>query len=305
MVGRMELEQSAKALADHTRIRILAALTHGELAVGELVEALNLGQSRVSRHLHILAEGGLAASRRDGRWVFYSLPASGPARAFIDAALDLAVADPEIQADARAVSAVLADRALETSRFFDGVADDWQTMRDESLGGFDLPGRIAEIMPQVQTCADLGCGRGETLAAMAEKAPTLIGVDNSPKMLEAARDLLGDTASLRLGDLAHLPMAEAEADFVTLSLVLHHLPDPAGAVREAYRVLKPGGGILIADFDAHGHEEMRTRFGDRRLGFEPHEIPKWLAMAGFSDIEREALDLTSGLAVSLYLAIKP
>jgi ArsR family transcriptional regulator len=301
----MQLEQSAKALADASRIRILAALRHGELAVGEIVEALNLGQSRVSRHLHILAEGGLTHSRRDGRWVFYSLPPTGTARAFIDAALGLAGDDPEIQGDDQAVQAVLAERARETSRFFDSVAAKWQTMRDESLGGFDLPAKIAEIMPQVQTCADLGCGSGETLAAMSGKAQNLIGVDNSAKMLEAARELLGDAASLRIGDLAHLPLAEAETDFVSMSLVLHHLPDPAGAVREALRVLKSGGTIVIADFDAHGREEMRTRFGDRRLGFEPHEIPKWLAMAGFSDIEREALDLTSGLTVSLYVAIKP
>jgi ArsR family transcriptional regulator len=301
----MQLEHSAKALADASRIRILAALRHGELAVAEIVEALNLGQSRVSRHLHILAEGGLATSRRDGRWVFYALPPTGPARAFIDAALDMAVDDPGLQADAQAVEAVLADRARETSRFFDTVAAKWGAMRDESLGGFDLPAKIAGIMAQVDTAADLGCGSGETLAAMSGKARNLIGVDNSAKMLEAARELLGDDVGLRIGDLAHLPLAEAEADFVSMSLVLHHLPDPGSAVREASRVLKSGGTIVIADFDAHDREEMRTRFGDRRLGFESHEIPKWLAMAGFSDIEREALDLTSGLAVSLYVAIKP
>lgn len=305
MISLMALAQTAKALADPSRIRILAALRRGELSVGEIVEALGLGQSRVSRHLNILAAAGLVNSRRDGRWVFYALPEIGPNKIFIDAAFALANSDPELAADAGAVDEVIAERARETSRFFDSVASSWREMRDESLGGFDLPARIADTMPRARTAADLGCGTGETLARMAENADNLIGVDSSRKMLEAARRAAGGNASLRLGDLMHLPLAEAETDFAAMSLVLHHLPDPQRALAEAFRVLAPAGMIIIADFDAHDKEEMRTRFGDRRLGFEPSEINDWIHAAGFERIKRKAVRLDSGLTLSIYQASKP
>lgn len=300
----MTLTQTAKALADTSRIRILAALRLGELAVGEIALALGLGQSRVSRHLNILAAAGLVSSRRDGRWVFYALPESGPQRVFLEASFELADSSPDLESDARAVRDVLTDRARETSRFFDSVATKWREMRAESLGGFDLSGKIAELTPRVTTAADLGCGPGETLARMAGKAERLIGVDSSPEMLKAASRLLGRDASLRLGDLNHLPMAEAETDFAAMSLVLHHLADPAGAVREAFRVLRAPGTLVVADFNAHEKEEMRTFFGDRRLGFAPDEIPGWLTEAGFAEIGLETLDLPSGLALTIYTALK-
>lgn len=301
----MELTQTAKALADASRIRILAALKQGELSVGEIVQALGLGQSRVSRHLHILADAGLVRSRRDGRWVFYTLPENGPGKTFLDAAFKLADTTPELAADADAVQEVIAERARETSRFFDAVAASWREMRAESLGGYDLPTRLSEIMPQVVTAADLGCGTGETLSRMAGKAQNLIGVDSSRKMLDAARKLLGDTASLRLGDLMHLPLAEAETEFAAMSLVLHHLADPSRAIKEAFRVLRPSGMIVIADFDAHENEEMRTRFGDRRLGIAVNEITQWLTESGFAKPEREAHELDTGLTLSIYTAYKP
>lgn len=301
----MPLPQTAKALADESRIRILAALRQGELSVGEIVQALGLGQSRVSRHLNILAAAGLVVSRRDGRWVFYALPENGPGRAFLDAAFVLADPDPWLTADQRAVGEVLAARALETRRFFDAVADNWQAMREESLGGFDLPGAIVRLMPHAAVAADLGCGSGETLARMAPKAGKLIGVDSSPGMLEAAGRRLGKAADLRLGDLAHLPMPDHEVGLAVMSLVLHHLSDPSAALREAGRVLAPGGSILIAEFNAHAREEMRSRFGDRRLGFEPEEIRDRLMEAGFRQVRREAHALDSGLDLSIYTAEKP
>jgi ArsR family transcriptional regulator len=301
----MPLPQTAKALADESRIRILAALRLGELSVGEIVQALGLGQSRVSRHLNILAAAGLVASRRDGRWVFYALPESGPGRAFLDAAFTLADSEAAFEADRRAVEDVLAARARETRRFFDAVAENWPSMRDESLGGFDLPGALAHMMPLVDTAADLGCGGGETLARMAPKAGALIGVDSSPGMLETARQLLGKDADLRLGDLSHLPMPDHEAGLAVMSLVLHHLSDPSAALREACRVLAPGGNILVAEFDAHSKEEMRSRFGDRRLGFEPEEIRNRLLETGFRQVRREAHELESELVLSIYTAEKP
>jgi ArsR family transcriptional regulator len=301
----MTLTQTAKALADESRIRILAALRQGELSVGEIVEALELGQPRVSRHLNILAAAGLVRSRRDGRRMFYALPEGGPNKAFIDAAFELSNSEPQIEADARAVDEVLTARARETSRFFDSVAAKWREMRAESLGGYDLPSRIVELMPRVATAADLGCGSGETLSRMAKKAERLIGVDSSPRMLEAARRLVGEHASLRLGDLMHLPLAEAETDFAAMSLVLHHLADPARALRETHRVLKPGGTFIIADFDSHDKEEMRTRFGDRRLGFEPGEIIDRLGESGFMEVDRETRKLDTGLTLSIYKTVKP
>ena len=65
--------KSLRALADPTRLRIVALLESGELSVNELQEVTALGQSRVSTHLSLLAETGVVASRRDGKRTFYRL----------------------------------------------------------------------------------------------------------------------------------------------------------------------------------------------------------------------------------------
>lgn len=302
----------AKALADETRLRLLRVLLEHELAVGEIVRALGLGQSRISRHLKILAGAGLLVSRRDGQRVYYAAPESGPQRAFLGALAPF-LADPALDADARAAARAVARRAEHTSAFFAAHAGAWDELREQSLGGLDLAEEILARMPRgVATAADLGCGTGALLHAMRPRAGRVIGVDSSAEMLARARRAFGAEAdgaapgvSLRIGDLEHLPLGDGEADFAVMSLALHHLPSPRLGLAEAHRVLAPGGRFVLVDFEPHADESMRERYGDNWLGFDPARVQGWLAAAGLHTDETTRYPLPSGLALRLYGAVKP
>ncbi|MGE4297799.1 MAG: ArsR/SmtB family transcription factor [Desulfovibrionaceae bacterium] len=298
-----------KALADETRLRLYHILTRHELNVNELTAIMGMGQSRVSRHLKILADCGLVAPRRDGLWVFYAVRAGSdePAAAFAACLDGLLAPHPEYAADLARARRAIEDRTRATTRFFNEVAGDWESMAKEILGGFDLPAAIAARVPACATVADLGCGTGDVLAALEPCAGQRIGVDGSQKMLDRARDRFGAASglSLRIGELEHLPLRDAEADTVVMSMVLHHLSDPATGLREAYRVVRPGGAFVLADFDKHASEALRTRHGDHWLGFTEQELLAWLREAGFDIRASDAVSLDSGLRIRLVTAHKP
>jgi len=292
-----------KALADETRLRLVRILTRHELAVGEIVAVLGMGQSRVSRHLGILVGCGLLASRRDGSWTFYSATPAGREAAFLAClAPFLDTAGPE--ADLTAVAEVLRQRRLETRRFFNAIAPDWATMRREVLGELDPAGLVRAVMPEgVALAADLGCGPGDLLPVLAERARAVVGVDSSPSMLALAeRRGEGLPVGVRMGELEHLPMADGEADFAAICLTLHHLSDPGAALVEAGRVLSPTGRLVVIDFTSHGDESMRGRFGDRWLGFSREQLSAWLDRAGFGLAEWSEHPVNKGLVVACAVA---
>jgi ArsR family transcriptional regulator len=276
-----------------------------ELNVQELVEILSMGQSRVSRHLRILSDCGLLGSRRDGLWAFYRVPAGGPGREFLDAVAPLLAGDPLLVRDReRAVELVAAGRGR-SRKFFDAVAPEWDRRKAELLGGTDLETEVLTRLPACKVAADLGCGTGTLLAGMAAKAAAVIGVDSSPRMLEVARRACatsGKTVELRLGELEHLPLREGEADAAVMNLVLHHLRSPLEGLREAYRVLRPDGTLVLADLTRHQEEELRGRFGDRWLGFASGELESWLAEAGFTIENESGLPLARGLTARIITA---
>jgi DNA-binding transcriptional ArsR family regulator len=270
-----------KALADETRLRLVRILSRQELSVGEIVTVLGMGQSRVSRHLGILVGCGLLASRRDGAWTFYSATTTGREAAFLTCLAPYCdTAGPE--ADLAAMAEVLRQRRLETRRFFNTIASDWATMRREVLGELDLAGLVRAVMPEgVALAVDLGCGPGDLLPVLAERAQTVVGVDSAPSMLALAeRHTAGLPVGVRMGELEHLPMADGEADFAVICLTLHHLSDPGAALAEARRVLSASGRLVVIDFTPHGDESMRGRFGDRWLGFSREKLSDWLDRAG-------------------------
>lgn len=295
----MDLLRIHKALADETRLRLMAVLLAHELNVGELVGVFGMGQPRISRHLKILAEAGLVESRRDGLWAFYRAAQAGAGRDFLAAHGPLLAGLPQHGQDAERALIAVRERALATRRFFDSVAGQWRDLSREVLGDFDLAEELSSRMHPGMIAADLGCGPGELLSRLAEGARQAIGVDSSPRMLElAAARMAGRTnASLRLGELEHLPLRDGEIQAATLSMVLHHVSDPLAVLAEARRVLAPGGSLFIAEFDRHENEAMRVKYGDARLGVDKETLYDWLQTAGFAPRRVDAFPVNQGLTV--------
>ncbi|MBQ4132117.1 MAG: ArsR family transcriptional regulator [Desulfovibrionaceae bacterium] len=296
-----------KALSDETRLRLMAVLSVYELSVNELVSLMNMGQSRISRHLKILSDAGLLQFRRDGLWVFYSFPAEGDVRSFWLAIREYVQGSQDLQqvikSDLLLAAGIVQERALRSRQFFDSIAEDWDEISREMLAGFDLPARIIELAPESALGVDLGCGTGYMLECLLNKFKRVIGVDGSPQMLELARRRLapfGERVSLRIGELEHLPLADREADFALISMVLHHLEAPRAAIGEIERALAPGGNLIIADLLKHKNEEMRSKYGDRWLGFELEELEAMLG--GFKKIKTEIHSLKNGLEAVIILA---
>lgn len=302
----MQLLHYTKALADETRLRLTFLLREHELNVSEILKVMGMGQSRISRHLKILAESGLLECRRDGLWAFYKAVESGPAAGFLEAAAKVAQKESIIATDLKAAAQVLRERAESTKRFFDDIAHDWDNLNREVLGSLDLRAEILARMTPVKVAADLGCGPGVLLEGLASKAERAIGVDNSQRMLEQAERRFGDNdrISLRIGELRHLPLKDWEADFAVLSLVLHHFPKPLEVLRETARVLKYEGRLVVADFLKHDNEAMRSEYGDRWLGFEPGQLNDWLDRSRFEVASQTVFDVNKGLQVVLLEAVK-
>lgn len=302
-----------KALADETRLRLLHVLYRYELSVNELVGILGMGQSRVSRHLKILAEAGLLQWRRDGLWVFYSGAVDGQGQRFSQSIMPFVEGDPHMAADLELALRSIEERAQKTRQFFNAIAEDWDALNHEVLGGLDLASIVcAAVPPQCGLAVDLGCGTGSVLERLLPLAAGVIGVDGSPRMLELARrrfapELLASTqdeggrVSLRIGELDHLPLRDSEAHFACINLVLHHLSCPVTALREIGRILRPGGLLLITDFDKHGNERMRDEYGDRWLGFAPESLEEMIREAGLKmrEVRHQPVEKGLGLLVAL------
>jgi ArsR family transcriptional regulator len=302
----MEIIKYCKALSDETRARLVNVLLDYELNVGEIVQVMGMGQSRISRHLKILSDSGLVDVRRDGLWAFYRASEGGPGRDFLDGVAPLMEGENALKRDRNVAVKVIRERTAATRQFFDDIAPDWDRMTAEVLGSLDLGRELQARLPKCACSADLGCGPGDMLAILAKTSDSVIGVDNSPRMLELAEERFSGDASmsLRIGELTHLPLRDWEADCAVMSLVLHHLPRPIDAIREAGRVLKIGGRLLIAEFERHGNELMRTEYGDRRLGIPSQKMLDWLEEARFTAVGVTKFPVNMGLVVVVYEAEK-
>ena len=302
-----EILPSFKALADETRLRLIRIGLDHELNVKELMAVLGMGQSRVSRHLKILTESGLLSSRRDGLRVFYSAAEQGPGRRVLEAISPLLAGEELFERDQLRAGEVISERASATRRFFEYIAGDWDRLKQKVLNGFDLQGLVARQMKPGRVAVDLGCGTGDLLETLLEKSREVIGVDSSAKMLDLARERYGSngrSVSLRIGELEHLPLRDGEADFAVASMALHHLSRPGEGIEEAFRVLSPGGRLIIIDFDKHTNETMRHEYGDQWLGFSGEELAGWLDRAGFRIEESSEYPVGAGLTIRMVCAVK-
>jgi DNA-binding transcriptional ArsR family regulator/precorrin-6B methylase 2 len=286
-----------RAAGEPTRLRALALLSHGELSVGELAQALGQSQPRVSRHLRLLTEAGLVERTPEGAWAFYRLAAPiGPERALAE--LFAALTDPDdpmVVRDAQRLAGVRAAREAAASAYFEASAGDWDRIRKLHLPEADIEAAIlAAAGPgPFGLMIDAGVGAGRLIQAFAGRVERAEGFDTSRPMLAMARAALDGAgelrATVRRGDIYDPPAPSASADLVTISHVLHFLADPKRALKEAARLLKPGGRIVVVDFARHTLEFLREKHAHRRLGFADAEVEAWLSEAGVANLATTTL----------------
>ncbi|QGM97158.1 ArsR/SmtB family transcription factor [Methylocystis parvus] len=304
------------AAGEETRLRLLALLAQSELTVSEVVAILGQSQPRVSRHLKLLVEAGLVERRREGAWAFFRLTPAGPASALArDIAAWLDADDPILAEDDARLAEVRHARAENAARYFAAHAAEWDDIRSlhvpEALVEEAMRNAVGE--KPVRTLLDLGAGAGRMLELFAPLADRAIGVDLSTAMLAVARGRMEETGlrnvQLRQGDIYALPIERNSVDLAIMHQVLHYLDDPARALREAARVLAPGGRLLVVDFAPHHEEALRDKHAHRRLGFSEKEIAGLLAQAGLETLFHRELapEAKEGakLTVSLWLARDP
>jgi len=296
-----------KALSDETRMRLLNLSIHYELNVNEIVSVLNMGQSRISRHLKILTDCGLLMFRRDGLWIFYSSAIEGEGFDFIQSIKHLLNHNSQFKIDLEAAEKCIVERSNKTTRFFDAISKNWELLKQDIIGDLDLNEKILRAIPHSMTIVDLGCGTGDLLPLLKTKSLHVIGVEKSVKMLEEARkhyELDRDGIDIRIGELEHLPLRDEEAEIALTNLVLHHLSEPKKAIKEVHRILKPEGFFIIIDLLLHKEESMRQKYGDLWLGFSIDILENWLKESGFQPQNVEHFDLKNGLKGFLHRSQK-
>jgi SAM-dependent methyltransferase len=285
------LTSALKLLADPVRLRLCGLLAQSELAVQEMVAATGMQQSRISNQLAQLKRAGLVRDRREGTWSFHSLvepQADGPlSPQMFAAAIEPWLRSDEGQRDQQALARVLELRREKSRAAHDRLAERWEAGQEFVQGSLRTE-VMALAWPSDFLVADLGCGTGFLSAQLAPFAARVIAVDHSPRMLEAAqKKALPHNCEFRQGELDALPIDDGCIDAAFANLVWHHLPDLAAAAREVYRVLKPGGAVVISDLLPHECEWMREQMGDLRLGLKPEQVVAALAAAGFHGLRWE------------------
>lgn len=286
--------ETLKILSDPTRLRLLALLLKEELSVAELQDILGMAQSRISSQLALLRQGGFVSDRREGKKAFYSLRASlaSTQLTLLKAACD-SVADLPESADDRAnLDRCLQKRRLVSEQYFNLIAG--------RLGKNHCPGRSWEaighlalrLVPAI-TVADLGAGEGLLSQLIAHRAERVWCIDNSPRMVEVGTELAKKNGlanlTYKLGDIEKVPLPDAAVDLAILSQALHHASHPQTAVDEAFRILKPGGQLLLLDLKEHAFEKAHELYGDLWLGFKESALHGFLKKAGFQSVEVTAV----------------
>jgi ArsR family transcriptional regulator len=302
-----------KAAAESSRLRILLLLARGDLTVSDVTEILGQSQPRVSRHLKLLLESGLIERYQEGSWAYFRLSDSESARDFaanVIARVD--PTDPIAARDQERLETVKKRRQQRATEYFSANAERWDRIRSLHVPDGAVEAAMLKLIGErpFQAMADLGTGTGRLLELFAPLYRRGVGIDLSREMLSVARANLDRagiaTAQVRQGDLYTPPIERDAYDLVTMHQVLHYLDDPARAIREAARLLRPAGRLLIVDFAAHGLEFLRDEHAHLRLGFSDRQIEEWLGEAGLDLIARRDFDRRAaaapGLTVKLWLA---
>jgi SAM-dependent methyltransferase len=288
-----------KTLSDPTRLRLLALVSREELSVAELQEILGMGQSRISSQLALLRQVNLVNDRREGKKAFYSLRTQIAAKTLtlLRSAVDSVAELPVIVEDRSNLDRILQKRRRTQEQYFNLIAG--------RLGKNHCPGRSWEaighlalrLTPAIDI-ADLGAGEGLVSQLLAHRARSVACIDNSPRMVEVGTELAKKNGlvnlTYQLGDIENVPLAEKSVDLAILSQALHHAQHPQVAVDEAFRILRPGGQVLILDLNEHTFEKARELYADVWLGFTENKLHGFLKKSGFTKVEVTAVAREAG-----------
>ncbi|MGY2047033.1 ArsR/SmtB family transcription factor [Methylobacterium sp. JK268] len=300
-----------RAAAEETRLRIIVLLREGELSVSDLTDILGQSQPRISRHLKLMVEAGLVERHREGAWAFFRLVEGVSALVEpLAAALDRTA--PPLSEDRARLDAVRAQRAEAAQSFFARLAPQWDRVRSLHVPEATVEAAVLDALGPgpIGSLVDLGTGTGRMLGLLAPRAARATGLDANHAMLSVARANLErqglSRVDLRQGDIHAPPFGRASFDLVLIHQVLHYLDDPARALREAGRLVAPGGRLLVVDFAPHDLEFLRESQAHRRLGFAPEQVAGWLMESNLDDVEVRELPPSSEaghrLTVTLWLA---
>lgn len=278
-----------RAAAEPSRLRLLALCAHAELTVSELVQILGQSQPRVSRHLKLLCEAGLLDRFREGTWAFYRLSEKGRcavlARVLIDLIPDN---DATLALDLQRLEAVKKANSDRAAEYFRRNAEGWDKIRSLHIADDAVETALRDLFPLggLKDFLDIGTGTGRVLELFGPRVERGIGVDMSREMLALARANLQKAdlrnCQVRQGDMYQLPFSDESFDGVVIHQVLHFAEDPAEAIAEAGRALRPGGRLVVVDFAPHNQEALRVEHAHRRLGFTDIEVARWFELAGLS-----------------------
>jgi len=291
-----QLVTALRAIGEPTRLRILSLLSRGELTVSELVSVLGQSQPRVSRHIKLLASAGIIERLPEGTWVFYRLADHGRGQKIAQSVISLFDDTDRVMArDLERLEAVKHARTNAANAYFAEVAKDWAHIRSLHLSENSVEAALREAAGkrQFKSMLDIGTGTGRMLEVFGDQTERALGIDLSHEMLNLTRlniEKAGlENCSVRHSDLYNLPFEDDKFDLVCIHQVLHYLDEPRTALREAVRVMAPGGLITIVDFAPHQLEFLREQHAHRRLGFTDAEMENWMQMSGLKNITHRAL----------------
>jgi len=283
-----------RAIAEPTRLRLVVLLSHAELTVTEISQVIGQSQPRTSRHLRLLLDADILERSPEGAFVFYRVADDGDAAALVRLLAERCPAeDPSIAADMQALERVRRARSAAAGSYLRTHAEEWATVRSLYVAESEIERGMLELIGgegPIERLLDIGTGTGRILELMAPHSEHSIGLDVSHDMLKLARANLGEArlsrASVRQGDLHRPPFEAASFDVAIMHHVLHLLDDPAAAIADAARLLRPGGRLLVAEFAAHELDFLRERHGHRHLGVADEEMAAWASESGLT-IEQE------------------
>jgi ubiquinone/menaquinone biosynthesis C-methylase UbiE len=315
-IGFADLCATLKAAGEDTRLRILVLLQEAELTVSELTEILRQSQPRISRHLKLLAEAGLVERFREGAWAFFRRAEHGAGAEVVSSVIaEIDPADAVFARDRERLAGVRTARVAAAQDYFRRHAADWDRIRRLHTADDMVEASLRKVLLDrpFRSLLDLGTGTGRILELFGPDIERGLGIDLSHDMLAVARSRLDHAGlkncSVRQGDIFDLALPRDSFDVVIVHHVLHFLADGAHAVREAARVLRPQGRLVVVDFAPHEFEFLREEFAHRRLGFQPDTITQWMEQAGLEGVVHHTLVPAPGsdgkICVTLWLAHDP